>query len=70
MWQAKKIVEQHFNLFKTEKSSDESKIIEAFSFGYFMNIVKIKENGYLTVFKETECFIHSSSSLLKIKMRI
>lgn len=30
-----------------------------------MNIAKIKENAYFTVFKDTECFIHNSSSLYK-----
>ncbi|WUR02268.1 ATP-dependent RNA helicase [Vairimorpha necatrix] len=63
--QAKKIVEQLSKIFCTDKSSDISKVMEAFSYGYFMNIAKIKEEGYFTVFKETECFIHSSSCLYK-----
>lgn len=65
MWQAKKIKEQLERLFNVKKSKNELKIIEAFSCGYFMNIAKIKENAYFTVFKDTECFIHNSSSLYK-----
>jgi HrpA-like RNA helicase len=65
MWQAKLIKEQLYKIFKIKKSTNELRIMEAFSCGYFMNIAKIKEDAYFTVFKETECFIHSSSSLYK-----
>lgn len=65
MWQAKKIKDQLSFMFNYNNSSNKSKVIEAFSFGYFMNIAKIKEDGYYTIFKQTECYIHSSSCLYK-----
>lgn len=65
MWQAKKIREQLSKIFNKRKFSNESKVLEAFCCGYFMNIAKITQDGYTTIFKDTNCFIHSSSCLYK-----
>lgn len=69
MLQASKVKKQLCSMFDQPYRSDYSKIVLSFCAGYFMNVAKLTENGYVSIFYDTPCYIHRSSCLFKRNAR-
>lgn len=65
MQQATKIKKQLCLGFAQPHRSNESRVVLAFCTGYFMNIAKLSENGYVSIFYDSPCYIHQSSCLFR-----
>ncbi|KAH9410612.1 putative helicase [Ordospora pajunii] len=63
MHQAQRIKKQLVAMLNVRSMSDESKVVQSFCAGYFMNIAKIADGRYVSVFHGTQCYVHSSSSM-------
>ncbi|AFN84055.1 HrpA-like helicase [Encephalitozoon romaleae SJ-2008] len=65
MLQVVKIKKQLCSMFEGPPKSDENKVVLSFCAGYFMNVAKLSEGSYTSIFNDTQCFIHSSSCMSK-----
>ncbi|TBU13887.1 HrpA-like helicase [Ordospora colligata] len=63
MQQAQKIKKQLVAMLNVKSMSDESKVVQSFCAGYFMNIAKMVDNRYVSVFHGVQCYVHSTSNM-------
>lgn len=65
MLQVARIKKQLCSFFEPPYKSNEERIVLSFCAGYFMNIARLTEHGYHSIFYDSPCYIHHSSSLFR-----